>query len=180
MKTKKPLLLVALLVCALAFLLFAATASAQAAEQPFKGSVNGQVWYDWVMVGTPAAHPVQSNSWAVGTLGRFGRVTMSSYHATPPLGQDDFGPGTMVLTLLKSGYKIYATYTGSAHFVPGNHPALLKGSSSFVITGGTGPFADATGEGTMTLKLHFPGPAGLGPDSPPWKSHWTMEGTISY
>jgi len=64
--------------------------------------------------------------------------------------------------------------------VPGNHPALLKGSSSFVITGGTGPFVDATGEGTMTLKLHFPGPVGLGPDSPPWKSHWTMEGTISY
>ena len=177
MKAKRVLLIV--MVCALAFLVFAATASAKSADQKFKGSLKGEVWYTWVLndpINGP--HPVQTNSWAVGTAKHLGRITMSAHHPTPALGVDDYGPGEMVFKL--HGYRIYATYTGSAHFVPGPDPAVIRGPGTFVIHGGTGPFRHATGEGTMTLKLYYPGPIGLGPDSPPWKAQWTFEGTIHY
>jgi hypothetical protein len=177
MKAKRVLLV--LVLCALALLVFTATANATRAD--LKATVSGEVTYvpDTVF-GQASEWGLWTVSNAAGPAGPLGRITMYAYHETP-IGHPDWWIGGIMTFTFADGSKLDCTYSGTAAFAPGDHPSLIKGGpSDFAITGGTGRFLGAHGAGEMSMHLHYPGPIGLTPESPPWKADWTIEASISY
>lgn len=55
-----------------------------------------------------------------------------------------------------AGDALFGTY--EAEFFPGANPAQFLGSGTFLFTGGTGPFAGASGDGTLSAVVDFTGP----------------------
>lgn len=138
---------------------------------PLKGTVSGLVQFlpagdcaDLIGLATTVEN-------ARGVASHLGRTTMSSRHCTP-MG-DNFGPGEMTL-VAANGDELYMTYTGSAPY-PAPGTEVIVGTSTNMITGGTGRFEGATGTLEMTIEIQFEGL-----DDPSWPATWTMTGMIKY
>ncbi len=72
-----------------------------------------------------------------------------------------------------NGDAVHITYEGTAPF-PDGQPVIVA-DIDFVITGGTGRFADAHGVGSMTAYITFEGF-----EDPEWAASWVIDGTIGY
>lgn len=164
--------------CAVALLGLAAPAGA-AQLRPFSGTVRGTSTFPSVSTSVcPAGGPyvggVQTVSLAQGVATHLGRTTLSAKHCTPT-GAITGGKETLTAA---NGDQIFADYGGPCVFNPatavvGVTPVVCQ--TPFVITGGTGRFAHASGHADMQAVLTF---MGMGPQ--PWPGTWTWHGVISY
>ena len=168
---KKAILLLA--VCGLVALAFAPVAGAKrAGGVPFQGYLVGQVWFTYDE-GSPSPVHLYSDSSGIGDVSHLGATTMTSRHPTPTGDQIAGGIGTWVAA---NGDTVTFTYDGTAPFPALGKPSVIVAKTAFVVTGGTGRFDAASGSGTMTGYVHFPGELGPGP----WPVEWTWNGTIKY
>ena len=119
----------------------------------------------------------------VGTLGVVsGRViglgnsnVFTFHHPAPPPSPTE--PSTVedgrFFIVAANGDKIQGTYWGTTE--PGTEPDQLIGRADWVITSGTGRFANVTGTIHATAYVTF---AGFGVFE--WPVTWVLEGTITY
>lgn len=114
---------------------------------------------------------IYSDSEATGTVSHFGLTTLRTTHIPTLTLQLTQGVFTMVAA---NGDEIHGTYEGSAAYDP-DRADVVHGTAIFVVSGGTGRFAGATGSITATLLETL--------DDPTWasaKATWTLAGTINY
>jgi hypothetical protein len=120
----------------------------------------GPNWYDLYTIGS-----------AAGTAQHLGQARLITKH-TPTL-TGDLVDGTFTL-VAANGDEIQGTYTGFASGIPGNDLAY-QGTAAFVITGGTGRFAQATGTfDTTFLEVFTDYSYALALTS------WSLQGTVNY
>jgi hypothetical protein len=167
---RKVIVIIAL--CGLVLLAFAATASAKEKALPFQGYLIGQVWFT-PDAASPSPLDLWSDSSGAGDVSHLGATVMSGRHPTPT--GDVISDGNMRL-VAASGDEVWMTYSGSAPFPVLGVPSTIVAHTTFVITGGTGRFASASGGGEMIGYVEFPGQLGPGP----WPVVWTWRATISY
>jgi hypothetical protein len=162
--------MVALSIAGLLVLATAVPAAADSTARPFKG----------VLVGEGIAVPdascattgLRTVMWAAGEVTHLGLTTATMTHCTPPVGVYDIVGGVETL-VASNGDTLEMTYTATVEpfeFVDG---AAMTGPGRTVITGGTGRFADASGEFVAMMQgiLHFTSPMELS---------WTLDGEIGY
>jgi hypothetical protein len=144
----------------------AAAAGTGGTDRPFKGALTG-----FATVAPDPSCPIglRTDSEGSGTASHLGRVSMTSSHCTPA---PDAFTGRMTI-VAANGDELYMTYSGTSEPLPPVGGVILAPSHN-VIVGGTGRFADATGEADFTALVTF---AGLGVPLP---ITWTWDGTISY
>lgn len=169
-----------MLVVASVFLLIATTNGVANADvdRPFKGTVNGHVTF--AMPGTDVcpALGLQTQSNAGGQFTHMGSMSMYSEHCTPT-GAAISG-GVMTLTSA-NGDQVYLSYDGLQLDLPDFMGGTLAVGDSipvegtFVVTGGTGRFDGAAGDGTWTASVLYEGL-----EDPDWAGTWSFTGTISY
>jgi hypothetical protein len=161
-----------LLVAALMTLTVLAPAAAGSSDRPFKGFLVGG--------GDPALdggcpYGLRTDSWGSGEVTHLGLATMTSSHCTPLTPATEPQPISGVGRFVAAnGDILEMTYTGMADpIIPFIEGAPIRAWSHHVITGGTGRFADATGEFDMTVTgvLHFTSPMVL---------MFELGGTVSY
>jgi len=162
--------------CLLLVVTVAGSAAAHADARPFKGSVAGEVMFPFV--GTEVcpetdvwAGGLRTESFASGNASHLGLVSMTTLHCTPKGDTIAGGVGTFVAA---NGDEVYYEYGGTAPF-PGPGVTVIVAEVEFVITGGTGRFANASGSGHMTAYVQFEGF-----EDPAWAAAWVWSGTISY
>jgi len=105
----------------------------------------------------------------VGTLRHLGLAQMYTRH-TPNL-DGTLSNGEITL-MAANGDEIRGTYTGSGEYVSDTE---VLGAATFLITEGTGRFADASGTIHAAFLETF--------DDPTWlsaKVTWTLEGMVRY
>lgn len=154
----------------------AGAATAHADARPFTGSVAGDVTFPFVGTELCPATDVffgglRTESVASGTASHLGQVTMTTLHCTPAGETIAGGEGTF---LAANGDAIYFEYGGTAPF-PGPGTTVIVAEVDFLITGGTGRFADASGGGHLTGYVNFEGF-----EDPSWAASWVWTGTIGY
>jgi hypothetical protein len=132
--------------------------AAESVDRPFKG----------VVVGGGAVVPdascplgLRTVMWASGEVTHLGLTSMTGSHCTPAFGPGSFtGVQTFVAA---NGDKLETTYTATVEPFEPVEGAIMTGPGDTVITGGTGRFADASGEFVVTMRgiLHFTAPMEL-------------------
>lgn len=161
----------ALLAASAAFAVTAAIADTGGTDRPFTGTIAGSATFP-----LDASCPFTGRrTWseASGTASHLGLVTMVSNHCTPPANAITGGQMTLVAA---NGDELHMTYSGTCSAPP--FPpvgGVITCSTDNVIVGGTGRFADATGEAQMTAHVTN---AGFG--APEWPATWTWQGMLSY
>jgi len=101
-----------------------------------------------------------------GVATHMGRVTVYQHHMVVPAGDGvDFYDGFFLWTAA-NGDELWGTYEGHMPFNPAGYFEI---HGYFIIEGGTGRFAHATGEGPASGAQHLDGTADL-----------TLDGTIEY
>ncbi len=149
------------------------SAMADAGSRPFAGSASGTVTFP---LGTECENygglNVRTDSDATGRALHLGRTVLDGQHCTPEMGVNTIA-GELTL-IAANGDKVYLDYAG-VNGPPDPVTLILVSEVDYVITGGTGRFADASGSGTMTAFVRFDGI-----DDPEWPVTWVWEGTISY
>lgn len=143
-------------------------AAAGSSDRPFKG----------VLVGGGTAVPdatcplgLRTVMWGTGQVTHLGLTEMTASHCTPDWGAPIVG-GVQTF-VAANGDKLEVTYTATVEpFVPAEG-AVMTGPGDTVVTGGTGRFADATGEFVVHMRgiLHFTSPMEL---------TWSWNDEISY
>ena len=166
---KKLLAAVVLLAALMAFVVTAAAADTRGTDRPFKGTLVGSA-----TVAPDASCPIglRTVSEGSGTGSHLGLVSMSSGHCTPVT---NVIAGQMTL-VAANGDEVHATYSGTCEPFP--LPPVgetITCNTENVIVGGTGRFANATGEAHMTALVTW---TGFG--APLLPANWTWDGTISY
>lgn len=114
---------------------------------------------------------IYSDGDATGTVTHFGLTTLRTTHIPTLTLQLTQGVFTMVAA---NGDEIHGTYEGSAAYDP-ERADVVHGTALFVVSGGTGRFAGATGTIRATLLEIL--------DDPTWASAkvtWTLAGTVTY
>lgn len=104
-----------------------------------------------------------------GTLRHLGLASMTTTHTAHPDGTISGGEFTIVAA---NGDELRGSYTASGEWISDTQ---VLGTAAFTIEGGTGRFAQATGEITAGFLETF--------DDPTWASAkvaWTLEGTVRY
>lgn len=162
------LLLLALAAAVVTIAGTAVSAGANATSRPFKGTITGFATFP-----TDPGCPIGLRTVAdgSGTASHLGLVSMTSSHCTPATDQLTGGQMTLVAA---NGDELYLTYSGTSGPLP-PVGGVINAPTHNVIVGGTGRFADATGEADFTALVTF---AGFG--VPVWPITWTWDGTISY
>jgi hypothetical protein len=167
---KKLLGVAALLVALTAFAVTAAAADTGGTDRPFTGTLVGSA-----TVAPDANCPIglRTVSEGSGTGSHLGLVAMTSSHCTPVA--NEIGPGQMTL-VAANGDEVHMTYSGTCSappFPPVGEPITCNTEN--VVVGGTGRFANATGEAHVTALVTW---TGFG--APLLPATWTWDGTISY
>jgi hypothetical protein len=109
---------------------------------------------------------------ARGTAQGLGQTELFSFQQSQP----DMGPIlTHFFLVAANGDRIVGTYDGGRTTITG--PASALGEATFVITGGTGRFAQATGELQGKIYLTVPGGNWMATE---YGAVWTFEGWITY
>jgi len=138
----------------------AATVPAAAAEsttRPFSGSLVGGA------VQVPDAScpfGVRTEVWGSGQVTHLGRTSMTASHCTQFLGAPETGTQTFVAA---NGDRLEVTYTLTGEPFEPVEGAVLTGHGQSVVTGGTGRFAQASGELVVNFRgiLHLAAPMEL-------------------
>ena len=144
MRTTRNVLGSVLVSLGLVLLLAAPTATAEA-MRPFRADFTGQAVF------TPTATPgvLAGATSGAGRAAHFGRVSLSSTElldfASAP-GSLLLRDGRMVM-VAANGDELYWSYEGGGPLPRADGTAVFSGT--FVITGGTGRFADAAGSGSF-------------------------------
>lgn len=148
-------------------------AGADSGSRPFKGSAVGSVTFP---MGTECENyegaNVRTDSYAIGTASHLGRTVLMSQHCTPEPGVDTIAGGMTLVAA--NGDKVFLDYAG-VNGPPDPITWILDSNVDFIITGGTGRFAEAEGAGVMTAYVLFEGF-----EDPEWAVSWVWEGTIGY
>ena len=168
---KRLLAALVLLVALAALGVSAALADSGGTKRPFQGTIAGSATFS--LDATCPFTGRRTSSAASGVASHLGLVTMVSDHCTPPANDVTGGHMTFVAA---NGDELHMTYSGTCTAPP--FPPLgetLTCTTHNVIVGGTGRFADATGEIHLTALVTN---AGFG--APEWPATWTWEGTLSY
>ena len=168
---KKLFGMVLLLAALTVFGVSAAVADTGGSDRPFTGTIVGSATFP--LDATCPFTGRRTWSEASGTASHLGLVTMVSNHCTPPANAITGGHMTFVAA---NGDELHMTYSGTCSAPP--FPpvgAALTCSTDNVIVGGTGRFADATGEAQITALVTN---AGFGVEE--WPATWTWHGTLSY
>lgn len=168
---KKLFGLAALLAAFAGFAVTAATADTARTARPFTGTLVGSATFPE----DPSCPLTGRRTWseASGTASHLGLVTLVSNHCTPPANEITGGQMTLVAA---NGDELHMTYSGTCTAPP--FPPVgevLTCSTDNVIVGGTGRFADATGEAQVTAYVTN---AGFG--APEWPITFTWVGTLGY
>ena len=154
----------------------AATAAAQAAKGPrtvprdVTGSLDGR--FDFTRMWGAEWWQFYSDSHATGTVSHLGLSHLYTTHV-PNLDTGALEQGTFRM-VAASGDEIRGTYEGSATY-DAVRADLVHGAATFVISGGTGRFSNASGTISATFLETL--------DDPSWASAkvvWTLAGTVSY
>ena len=109
---------------------------------------------------------------ATGTLSHLGLAKLHTTHV-PDLATGALNDGEFTI-VAANGDEIRGTYEGAATY-DALRADLVHGAATFVISGGTGRFAGATGTITATFLETI--------DDPTWASAkvaWTLAGTVNY
>lgn len=161
--------LVLLMVCALVFLAFTASASAAKKARPIHGYMVGTVTFSGVNPAPPPAPPwLWATSDAVGDVSHMGDTVLWAKHPAAM----DFGSNDMKFTAA-NGDIITCSYHGGGALPP-NPGDWYDLWTEITITGGTGRFAGAEGDMTATVHLRFL------PMDAVWPAIWVFTGTIKY
>ncbi len=155
---------------ALAVVTSAALSAAGGTDRPFTGTLAGSATFP----GDSTCPFTGRRTWSEGsgTASHLGLVSMSSNHCTPPTNLITGGQKTLVAA---NGDEVHFTYAGACDPIPPSVGEVFTCNSEDVIVGGTGRFANATGEAHVTALITF---AGFG--VPVWPITWTWDGTLSY
>ena len=138
-------------------------------ERPFIGGVKGLVFFDLSNPrGCAAGFTTVTD--AKGTATHLGLTALHSEHCVTPTGGME---GTMVLTGA-NGDEIHASYSGNST-APGAIGEPIHVTASVVIAGGTGRFANASGQAGLTASIIFEGFETL-----TWPGEWDWEGVVSF
>lgn len=141
----------------------------QERQRPFIGGAKGLVSFDLSNPkGCAAGFTTVTD--AKGTATHLGRTTLHSEHCVTPTGGIE---GTMVLTGA-NGDEVHATYTGGST-APGAIGEVIQVTATVILAGGTGRFANATGQAELTARISFEGF-----DKLTWPGEWDWKGAISY
>ena len=141
----------------------------QASERPFVGGVKGVVVFDFSNPkGCAAGFTTVTD--AKGTATHLGLTALHSEHCVTPTGGME---GVMVFTGA-NGDEIHATYSGTST-APGAIGDPIHATASVVIAGGTGRFANASGQVDLNANIFFEGF-----DKLTWPGEWNWEGLISF
>jgi hypothetical protein len=163
-------ILTLLAVSGLLVAVLAAPAGADPDARPFKAVMYGEL--SWQQT-TECPGPVLTHSEATGQASHLGRSTMTGDHCTP--AGNEYGPGAMTL-VAANGDEVHMEYHGVCPpWMDLPIGEVLTCSLEFEIVGGTGRFADATGEGSGTASLVW-----LGIGEPRTAGWWAWNGTIGY
>ena len=128
------------------------------------GAMEGRFTFDG-----PWEGPWTTTGQVEGTLRHLGLAKMTTTHTASPDGTISGGEFTIVAA---NGDELRGSYTASGGFISDTQ---VLGTAAFTIEGGTGRFAQATGEITAGFLETF--------DDPTWASakvSWTLEGTVRY
>ncbi len=150
-----------------------ASAATSHSERPFAGTILGG---GGVVEDATCPIGLRTLSGGTGTASHLGLTTMTSSHCTPnPPAGNPPGPilGGVGEFVAANGDTIEFTYQGTVDPLEPVDGATISGLSHHTITGGTGRFANATGEFEMAFHgtLHFTSPMTI---------EWNFEGTIAY
>jgi hypothetical protein len=153
-----------------------APAAVQAAKEPaavprdVSGTLHGR--FDFTRLWGTEWWEFYSDSRATGTLSHLGLTQVSTTHV-PNLETGALEQGTFKI-VAANGDEIRGTYDGAATY-DALRADLVHGAATFVITGGTGRFAGASGTIAATFLETL--------DDPTWASAkvaWTLAGTVNY
>jgi hypothetical protein len=167
----KKLLGAAVLLAALAaFVVTAAAADTGGTDRPFTGTLVGSGTF-----APDSACPIglRTVSEGSGTASHLGLVSMSFNHCAPPA--DVITGGQMTLVAANED-EVHMTYSGTCDAPP--FPPVgevITCNTENVIVGGTGRFANATGEAHLTARVTM-----AGFDVPEWPFTMTWDGALSY
>jgi hypothetical protein len=171
----KKLLAAAVLLAALAaFAVASAAADTGGTDRPFTATMAGAAWAvpDSSCLTYPYSPGVRTHSEASGVASHLGLVSMTGSHCPLLDGRSVGGQMTLVAA---NGDELYMTFEGVSDPVGLPPPGtVITFTSDNVIVGGTGRFANATGEVHETVLVTF---TGLGT---PWPFTRTSYGTLSY
>lgn len=166
---KKLLGLAVLLATFAAFAVTAATADTGGTDRPFTGTLVGSA-----SVAPDENCPIglRTLSEGSGTASHLGLVSMSSHHCTPVANAI---AGQMTLGAA-NGDELHMAYSGTCSAPPFPPVGeLITCNTENVVVGGTGRFANATGQAHVTALVTW---TGFG--APLLPATWTWDGTISY
>lgn len=168
---KKLLAATVLLAALTAFAVTSAAADTGGTDRPFAGTLAGSA-IAVPDLSCPFPPGVRTHPEASGVASHLGLVSMTSSHCPLLDGRSVDGHMTLVAA---NGDELYMTYEGVSDPVGIPAPGtVITFTSDNVIVGGTGRFANATGEAHGTALVIF---TGLGS---PWPFTMTWGGTISY
>ena len=146
-------------------------ASPRAAEHAVAGEVEGTLHFvPFDSQNLSDLYAIHSIGVSSGVLKSIGIVNL--FTVQKPTAQGDVIDGH-VWMVTPSGERLEGEYVGTTR--PGTEPGKLVGRCEFVISGGTGRFANATGTIHAVASVTF-----LGFNTWTWPVTWTLEGTISY
>jgi hypothetical protein len=154
----------------------ASTAAVQAAQGPrtvprdVNGVLDGR--FDFTRMWGGEWWQFYSDSHATGTVSHLGLAHVYTTHV-PDLVTGALEQGTFRI-VAANGDEIHGTYEGAATYDE-IRADLVHGAATFVISGGTGRFAGATGSFTASFLETL--------DDPTWASAkvaWTLAGTVNY
>ena len=137
---------------------------------PMHADLTGTAWLDLDNRLGCAVTPYTVVAKATGPWSHMGVVQMSSQHCITGVDSDGapLFAGTAVYRAA-NGDELHTSYTGTMH--PGPTAPM---AGHFTITGGTGRFADASGEGEWSGQVTMNSPSG------PWPTVWHKSGRIVY
>jgi hypothetical protein len=145
--------------------------SMKAVDVPFSGFVTGEAAFDFIVNPKGCASGFTTITTGTGQATHMGRTTWYSEHC---LGEDDQLLDSELVLTAANGDEVHVTYTGTC-------PALGEVGDTFtcsgtsVVEGGTGRFANATGNLEWSAAIVF---EGFGDFS--WPGRWEWTGTIRY
>jgi hypothetical protein len=141
----------------------------QGGERPFTGRAAGHASFDLTNPrGCAAGFTTVTD--AGGTATHLGLTSFHSEHCVTPTGGIE---GSVVLSAA-NGDEVHGTYTGTST-APGEIGEPIYATAHIVISGGTGRFANATGQAALAATITFEGF-----EKPTWPGQWEWTGSIRY
>ncbi len=175
---KKVLFVLLSLVLAMSALVLAQERRTQTAPHAISGVLDGTLTFVELPFTSDFPFPYDVGTLAVvsGQVKGIGNTNVFTFHHPAPPASDTEPPTVKdgrFFIVAANGDKIQGTYEGTTE--PGEKPNQLIGRAHWVITGGTGRFANATGTIHATAYITV-----AGFDVYEWPVTWAFEGTIDY